>query len=435
MFTFIFAVSNFITEFVVIELKRYFSEFKIINAIHPSSIPRSLFTQADSSLRPALFAAYIAIDTYHSDILRFVKDSVKKRIRELDEVSDTTDIVTSDSLRKALHFWENDTNPLHYNSLVKLIELVNPTETSLPPASETRLNVDEFSRFLINLADKGTVKGAPFLPDGKFQHVLPCAIKHIRRFASISSDGNEDEFAASLFKNAIDERKISFIPWSLPHQRRGQHPTTVSFYAWTSFGKKLSKRSQIVDVNTFRPEERHTAQREKVRDQLQATDQNAKWEAGKLRVDELHTILNKTVRPVDFTMPSFVSGNKWAITKETYDYVNERLDLTKTLHRLALLLAIIFSMLCPRVYMDYGSRDSPDLEHCDTARIYLNTIPWNSRQDAGKKGNMQRDIYIGMVTTYIVALYDKSSPIRRHFISSKGLGEGWTDKHSALFYH
>jgi len=120
---------------------------------------------------------------------------------------------------------------------------------------------------------------------------------------------------------------------------------------------------------------------------------------------------------------------------KTYTFVTENINLSTSLHHLALLLAIIFSKLCPNVFTEATSANllSPLLASTEeSAQQYLNTLPWSNRLAAGKKGNTRRDLYICMVTTYIISLYEPKSPIRLHHDSSGQFGRWWTEKHSEL---
>ncbi|KAH8978533.1 hypothetical protein EDB86DRAFT_2836679 [Lactarius hatsudake] len=56
------------------------------------------------------------------------------------------------------------------------------------------------------------------------------------------------------------------------------------------------------------------------------------------------------------------------------------------------------------------------------------TLPWESRQ--GKKGVSDRPIYISMVTTFIIAIYERDSPLGRRLFETKSLGSPWAAKHT-----
>ncbi len=70
--------------------------------------------------------------------------------------------------------------------------------------------------------------------------------------------------------------------------------------------------------------------------------------------------------------------------------------------------------------MDADSKD-------DVRRIFAD-IDWISKS---KKGMADRAIFISMFTTFIIAIYEEDSPLRKHMDSAqrRGLGDVWTSKH------
>jgi hypothetical protein len=163
---------------------------------------------------------------------------------------------------------------------------------------------------------------------------------------------------------------------------------------------------------------------------IQHADANAPWNAVPIKVSDLHRYLNRQVLPSDFKLPELPSAGP---VKETYQQVLQTIQLSERLPRLALLVAILFSKLCPNVFTQTSGVDADSSALASTnesAREFLNNLPWSSRLGSGKKGTRQRSIYIAMVTVYIVAMYDPQSPIRVQHEQSGSFGSSWTEKHS-----
>jgi hypothetical protein len=54
---------------------------------------------------------------------------------------------------------------------------------------------------------------------------------------------------------------------------------------------------------------------------------------------------------------------------------------------------------------------------------------------SSKKGMSERTIFISMITTFIIAIYEPQSPLREHMreAAKGGLGDAWTEKYSMPF--
>lgn len=382
-------------------------------------------------MRPSLIAAYIAIAVYKKDIIKFIQTEVKKNISALETSEEDGDHLTAKTLKADLTKWNNVGSPLDYANGVLLMRLVNPDGTSLPPASEPRLNIDSFSQRLVTLAIEEKLTGAPFISKAQFQHVLPCAVQKLLDFGSRLKE-DPSAHAADCIKRAILSIKLHMLPWSPPHPpgTRGRPHVAPSLNAWVTFGAMDPTTTSI----PLRPREHRSAAMQSTMDQLQNSDQNAPWSAIPLRVSDLHKYLSRRVLPDDYKPPTIhASPDGSTHVKDTYEYIARNIDLVKPLHRLSLLLAIIFSKVCPNVFTEASTADltSRDLHHSDvSAQEYLNTLPWLNRLDAGKRGNTQRDSYLSMVTTYILAIYDPNSPIRVYHNQKGQFGRWWTEKHS-----
>jgi hypothetical protein len=159
-----------------------------------------------------------------------------------------------------------------------------------------------------------------------------------------------------------------------------------------------------------------------------AHDSNAEWLVNGISLATLYSVLNKTRLPSDFVS---VSDGNGTYVDATYEWLITIYDGTKLTHHLSLLVAIVASSLLPNLFMtkDYPKSLFSEAQTKEETRAVYDSLPWVSKQ---RKGLTEKSIFIAMITTYIVALYEPDSPLRKHMRSSakSGLGNPWTSKHS-----
>jgi hypothetical protein len=411
--------------------QRYFAEFRIKHTVY--SIPADVFPSASELLRPSLAVAYLVIEVYHADMLTFIEKSVKENIALLDGSGDDGDALASKILKADLRIWMKQAHPFHYDALLHLVRIVNPGGVNLPPASEHQLNLDNFIDLLVDRARKSQFGGAPFIPHAQFQHILPFAVEKLTAHAAHLGKDAADHIRECL-KQSMLSLHIHMIPWSPPHDGSRHRPIhSPRFNAWVTFGAVNTARLQSSST-ALRPMERQEVAIRATQETAQNADANSPWEASSKTISKLYKVLNRRILPRDFRAPDFSTSEDSQYVRETYKYVRDNINLDHPLHHLALIIGIIFSHLCPDVFTEappLSAGGSAELHRSnEVAAKYLSTLPWSNRTDAAKKGNTQRDIYVCMVTTYIVALYDPKSPLRQYHSLHGKLGNPWTGKHS-----
>ncbi|KAF8804746.1 hypothetical protein BYT27DRAFT_7259216 [Phlegmacium glaucopus] len=114
----------------------------------------------------------------------------------------------------------------------------------------------------------------------------------------------------------------------------------------------------------------------------------------------------------------------------TYLWVQDNFDGKKTHHRLGLVIAIMFSQLLPNIGYPKtpGTNISFDLTS-DILTRKIRDVEWIL---PSHKGVSQREPFITMMSTAIIALLDSGSPFRRYLANNNNtFGAPWTDKHGA----
>ncbi|KAH9171683.1 hypothetical protein EDB89DRAFT_1906816 [Lactarius sanguifluus] len=148
-----------------------------------------------------------------------------------------------------------------------------------------------------------------------------------------------------------------------------------------------------------------------------------------MSLGNLHTFLHKTTLPQDFPTPTPANEE---YVNSTYTWVKDMYDGTKPLHHLALIVSIIASSFLPKLFMPTTGNLKACFVSADTqlkVRHVYNDIDWVARS---KKGMTDKRLFVAMITTSIIALYEPGSPLRQYMSGSSkgGLGKAWTDKHT-----
>jgi hypothetical protein len=144
----------------------------------------------------------------------------------------------------------------------------------------------------------------------------------------------------------------------------------------------------------------------------------------------MRKILKRTNLPTDFKI--YPSGIPYV--DDTCEWVKNNYNGSNPLHHLALLAAVIVATsIIPFHHLppDAESRLKHIKGEKEVRRALMNT-GWESK---GTRGMSDKSIFVSMITTYIIALYEPQSPLRKNMLLNpkKGLGNTWTTKYSAPF--
>ena len=393
-------------------------------------LPADIYPNEDHEMRQSFLVADIALEAYINDIKTFVTDGVKANIDCLAGSELDKDRKDARILKKDLQSWQATRYPFSYESLLLLCRIIAPTGTSLPQSSSGRVVLNTFLSSLATQATDGkSKKKDPFIPGGSFQHILPPAIKHLTAHASSGMDEDGDSFVVRMLRRSWLHFKINTVPGTPTQLSGGGRPRTrVVYNAWTLFGGQ-STASPTKQV-ALRPRERQTAAIEANIARAMEDDADGPWCANDLKLQDMHTMLNRRMLPTDFQLPALSKQEDSEYVKATYKKVFDDLDLEKPLHRLALMIGIVFSKLAPNIYTNSpSSGPSALIDQEATAQNYLQTLPWSSKS---RGGSTEKGPLMSMMTVYILALYDEHSPLREYHKKEKKLGQKWTQKHGKL---
>lgn len=269
---------------------------------------------------------------------------------------------------------------------------------------------------------------APVLSTGSFFPVLK-VVNHALVVLSRARDKEAiKSFVLNAFMMSFDIFKVDFFPQCLPPTGvRGRPQSTPLFNSWGHLG---NLHHPIVSMNVPSPSPL-VPPLNVAYNNANADNCHGPWTVTDLKLENVRSIILKSTLPTDYEIPA---GAKDQYVIDTYAWVKQNYDHNKTLHHLALLVAIVAASFLPYLFIP------TDLKHlftnahtnADVRKVY-EQIDWIDKPK--QNGMVKRGIFVAMFTTYIIAIYEPESPLRTYMKSAKkgGLGEGWRNKHSKLF--
>jgi len=296
----------------------------------------------------------------------------------------------------------------------------------LPGTSDNEMSTMAFAQSIYDMVASPTRNplGAPILPKGAFWPAIQVAVAHIKVLAPI----DPPKFIVNVLRITAEHLKIRFVPYKKLHNGPGRQSRTPVWDTWASLG--ASNPHQEVNALILRPEE--AMHRSALDAQMVAMgrDNHVTWAFADVKLRDVANDINRNSLPSDWIIPSQSTG----YVLDTYHYVRDSYDNKNDVHKLALLIAIILSHCLPNIHAPKDA--SKLLQSCNTkseTRKLVRSLPWVAK--AKTKGSKESHIHATMFATFIIALYDSRSPLRKYMAEHQNsLGDLWADKHSLFFF-
>ena len=389
----------------------------------------------------------IAFHAFFQDTKQLVAEGVRKDIKRRIAAASTLEEQKQAKSRgkiriAALKDWLKSSRPLAYGkgtgneTFILLLRAVAEDEIAtykgLNGWEKNARTPFELVESLIDMSKPQNPKppSAPVLKDGAFLPVLKVAHSAILKILNLDDHDSQLAFLNKMLLLALTVFEVKFVPSHLPQTgvRGGQFVIPV-YDHWGHLGVKHSTSSALLlpdpDISFASLVEPETV----AYNIAVASDCTAPWEANSLDLYSMKDYLNRTTLPSDFPPPAHSAE---PYVNDTYTWVKQHYDGTKHHHHLALLVGIIVATsMIPNIFAPKGLRNSfSSADSPKKVRAVYSTMDWEPR---AKKGMTFKPLFVSMVTTFIIALYEQDSPLMRHVTASKkrGLGDPWTDKYCA----
>lgn len=385
-----------------------------------------------------------AFQAYEDDVRTLVDRGVRASQALLDgdqDLSPASRLFHRDRL-EALSRWSALKNPLGYQEsahthLVRaIVDQPQLLANGLPAAACSPKSVPWFVANIIKAAEAQTaVTLPPFISNGIALPLMRETIREVRTTLSGDSTRDVASILEHLLVRAVNQREIMNVPWSRnAPPGPGRPPYSVVYDIWLNLGAQYKMSSPSLTLVGSSSQHDANAARSSI--QAMSTDSRASWSFQELVLQDLHQILNRSSLPTEWKMGSmsFNNDSDSAYVKNTYLWVRNNYNAQKPIHQTAVLLAIIFTAILPDVLHGVAV---PSLLTNNSSAAEITAAVRNSEWKSppkGRKGFVDRTPFMMMISTFIIAIYEPTSPLRQYMSEHGGnLGSAWTSKHGISF--
>ncbi|KAG2147970.1 hypothetical protein DEU56DRAFT_753232 [Suillus clintonianus] len=307
--------------------------------------------------------------------------------------------------------WMACQHPLsyYYKAFKYLLHSIigDPTEhrLSLPNPTKEKLSIHDFTKLLVNTSQNTSpvAVAATLLSTVSVPTVFQVALRYMYKFVPCDSN----EVANMLLQNALiiaaNHLHINNIPWHLPGGHGCQY-CKPHFESWINLGKA----SQSLPETQFGSQT------------IDAATEASQY------------FLSCAIPPEEFCMDNIrldKSEPKDSMVQQTYQWAFAEFNMVKPLHQLALLVGMYVSKLIPDLF--YDTDNCPDHDVYSTIFAFTKVVcrvPWMA--NTSHKGCKTAAQFVMMVMVYILASFNRSSPLQCHFDWAKLFPTPWDMKHS-----
>jgi hypothetical protein len=397
-----------------------------------ASHPNALVAGAQSI---AFHALTILVHDVKELITSNVMPSIKRSLRSLDEVEQ----VHGEKRKAGLTAWLKASHPLAWSpaggpqnaTYRKLVTILNKDVNGTPRAlneAQDQLDYEQVATRLYNMGrkDKPIPVAAPVHKNGAFVHALPVAIDKICRRANQTD--NAAQFTIRIFETMLRKMEIQFLPWHSP----GPRAYAVQHDIWLIIKRTPTLQAKKTCQDNSNSDEDAT---QAVASNAADSNPSAPWKLPK-ELYQMGKLWNKKVLPSDWKLElaSLDASDKVArgqYIRAVYEYVEKHYDGNIFWHHMAFVWAFLWSRVTPFVFVEksgpINGRNSAEL----TAAV--RRLRWIEGSSRTHKGVTDPAPYIVMVTTTLIALVDKKSPLSEYMSENdNSFGKPWTAKHGML---
>lgn len=372
--------------------------------------------------------AFAALNVFIQDCKDLVAAGVQTSIKRQLDNPDKSINHKGLSRKKDLTQWQKTVYPLAWGpdcshatetyALLVNILLEDPNcNAHLQHASE-HISYIELAKKLVKMATPNSLVAAPVRLHGSFLPALKTALKLMD---SIWTDPSCN-FSAQTLSFMMQKMNIHFVPWHKETVGGNSRARAVVYDWWITIehnvdgkdgsGKKFQSREDTCVA---------------VADTTALSDPFAPWDIP-YDLHQMGRLWDKKIRPRDWKL-SEASLTPTGYVQQTYVYVDEHFSGNTWWHHMALVWAILFSRLTPHVFRDRNASIDATGEVEITKQI--RRLEWMSTTSDSHKGCTMPMPYVTMLSTAIIAMLDKQSPLWKEY-KNGGFGKVWSDKHGKI---
>lgn len=391
----------------------------------------------------------VALTTYVEDVKTLVCSGVTDELRALEnDRPGLGERYVLRTRRTALKAWTKTDYPLSYETedYVHLLGALDPGAARTPqgggPPGDRRRRDDGLANptslpappcqgkpvsFFVDAIFEGAEsnrRAPPFVQDGAFQCMMAATLKAlrelaVRRFRMSPMVDVDEHVLKPVLSKAVANLKIRHVPWTATSgneergegRGRGRPSTKIVHGVWLPLGapepRRVGATSRVV-INAGRSREARFVE---ASEQTALRDVGTSWSACQHRLAGYHKVLHKEVLPHEWSylnasLPKKKSNGEEHLCTETYEWAKNVYDPTSNpLHALAMVISLVFVGMLPRVFPPTNLPQDTDM------RSLANKMASMSWEERSKKGVSHAGPFVTMVSTFVMAMMDDSSPL------------------------
>jgi hypothetical protein len=401
------------------------------------TLPPHIFQKHNLNNRYCLVVADIAVRRFIVDTKVMVRDGI---LHENQAASDADASPLQQAAERRIdnmELWLKSEEPLSYaeDAYLPLLRCFNKPQTALalPLGNNQSMSTLELATLMFHMAkpDNPKQRQAPISNKGSFLTILKVAVGLILERATHTDTTSSAKYAVHILGTILDFHKIHHVPWSTPSLpgSTGRPNRKAVHNFWRSTGKKIES-GQTAVMQVLLSDERDEIEVRDIAKQAETSDATADWEAIGLSISEFTKYIHKQCLPKDCSTSVATISDQDGYLGRTYTWVTTHYNSKKPVHKLALIVAFLFTKVVP--YTGHAAA-SPQLKLLGrngaaiTAAVRVE--PWTDNASM-RKGSKDPTPFLVMVFVYIIALIEPESPLRQYMKeNSESLGESWTKKH------
>lgn len=382
--------------------------------------------------RRCLFAAEIAVAAYIADVKTNIRGMVQGIVDEERASDDIDDHHTARDRIGYLSSWSTAEFPLGFGEKVypALLRAITPAGAAptLVLSNKKSLSTLELATVICRILQptRPLPLQAPLIPKSRSLAIFRVVIPYMTNQASYNGAPDPDGFVKYALAQILDDNQVAHVPWCAPHQGDvGRPARKVDFHFW----RRTSKAQEVGDRALLKvlDAQEHADATDALRTaQAALRDAKAPWAIHPMTVGELPTVLLKVALPADFYIADASLSSEDGYISQVYQWMETHYDGANPIHLFALFVAHIFSRMAPNLGhppMPSSVRSMKGNSSAITAAVRKSPWTFDSR-----RGVTASEPFIVMLSTFIIAMVDESSPLRKHLKDHNSLGV-WSNKH------
>ncbi|KAF7782914.1 hypothetical protein Agabi119p4_2290 [Agaricus bisporus var. burnettii] len=408
--------------------------------------PPPPFIKESNELRQRAFAimAYCVV-LFIDDCKDLVSTEVMKALKR-QRLLPLPQSAYASSRQSALNRWKESLEPLSYgkeraNTYASLLSSISEDPNGEPPAGTEVtecLSYVDVAKLMLAGTHSSTSVRAPLWKHGACLTALEIAIVEIQHLLNVPIPDSEG-IIAGILATTLRDLKVDYVPWHAPSRSTRGTTHVVSHLHWMSIDRTNPFGPQLAGNAQHHPASARMTQIQQVAVNRALTDRSSEWRVP-VNVSHMDGLWEKSVLPLDWNWTNaFMTPTggppSHAYMRDTYLWAQTTYNKGNWKHHMALVWAILVTTILPNLHVPNSSKDRlRGYTNLGSLNQAIRNLKWEPPEST-KKGLKDRGPFITMVTTYIMALMDPSSPLLTNLGERGGFGDPWTKKHNPKYIH